>query len=275
MRVVTWNVWWRFGPWEQRREAILSVLGGLRPDVVGLQEVWARGEENLAAWLAERLGMHWTWAASDAPERWQKRIRDATVSIGNAVLSKWPIVDRDVVRLPATGGQDDGRLVLHALLDAPGPRVPFFTTHLNHAIHESAVRCQQVAVLAEFVASRSGEGSFPPVVTGDYNAWPDSDEMRLLGGYKTAPAAGQVLIDAWEYADPAVSSATWDASNPFAARTFELNVRCDYIHVGLPGPGGLGRVCAVRRAGDTPVDGVWPSDHAAVVADLALDVEVS
>jgi hypothetical protein len=110
------------------------------------------------------------------------------------------------------------------------------------------------------------------VCTGDYNAWPDSDEMRLFGGYKTAPAvAGQILVDAWEYADPAAPSATWDASNPFVARTFALNMRCDYIHVGLPGPGGLGRVCAVRRTGDTPVDGVWPSDHAAVVADLASD----
>lgn len=109
------------------------------------------------------------------------------------------------------------------------------------------------------------------MVTGDYNAWPDLEEMRLLGGYKTAPAVpGQVLIDVWEYADPAAPSATWDSANPFAARTFEPDVRCDYIHVGVPGEAGLGRVCAVRRAGERPVNGVWPSDHAAVVADLVL-----
>jgi endonuclease/exonuclease/phosphatase family metal-dependent hydrolase len=169
-------------------------------------------------------------------------------------------VDRDVLRLPTTGGQDDGRLALHALLDAPEMQVPFFTTHLNHALHESAVRCQQVAALAEFVAEHSGGGPFPPVLTGDYNAWPDSDEMLLLGGYRTAPAvAGQVLMDACEYADPAAPSATWDTSNPYAARAFEPNVRSDYIHVGLPGPGGLGRVCAVRRTGDAAVGGVWPS----------------
>ncbi|MCZ9344845.1 endonuclease, partial [Streptomyces sp. TRM76130] len=40
------------------------------------------------------------------------------------------------------------------------------------------------------------------------------------------------------------------------------------VRVGPPGPGGTGRVRAVRRAGDAPVDGVWPSDHCAVVADL-------
>jgi len=25
MRVLTWNLWWRFGPWEERRKAILTV----------------------------------------------------------------------------------------------------------------------------------------------------------------------------------------------------------------------------------------------------------
>ena len=54
MRVVTWNLWWRFGPWAERQKAIVAVLRELRPDVVGLQEVWAdrRSGENLAAWLA-------------------------------------------------------------------------------------------------------------------------------------------------------------------------------------------------------------------------------
>ncbi|WP_222720659.1 endonuclease/exonuclease/phosphatase family protein [Actinomadura sp. HBU206391] len=267
---MTWNVWWRFGPWEQRRKAILTVLRTARPDVVGLQEVWARGEENLAAWLAKELGMHWTWAASDAPERWQERLGDSAVEIGNAVLSRWPIADRDVVRLPAAEGDDDGRLALHALVDAPAHPLPFFTTQLSSAPHASAVRCEQVRAFAEFIAAHRRDGPFPPVTTGDYNAWPDSDEVRLFGGYKTAPAVpGQVLVDAWEYADPTTPSATWDAANPFAAQTFEPSVRIDYIHVGAPGPGGIGRVRSVQRVGDGPVDGVWPSDHAAVVADLA------
>lgn len=269
MRVVTWNVWWRFGPWEERRDAILAVLRDLRPDVVGLQEVWAaRGGENLAEWLAGELGMHWTWAASPAPERWQKRLGDPTVDIGNAVLSRWPITDRDVVRLPPPEDGDDGRLALHARLDAPSHQVPFFTTHLTASIDASATRCKQVVALAEFVASHRGGTLFPPVITGDFNAWPDSDEIRLFGGYRTAPVIpGQVFYDAWQYADPSAPSATWDPANPYVRH--DPGVRVDYIHVGPPGPDGLGHVRSVRRAGDGPVDGVWPSDHAAVVADLA------
>ncbi|MER5752382.1 endonuclease/exonuclease/phosphatase family protein [Streptomyces sp. NPDC002088] len=269
MRVVTWNLWWRFGPWETRQKAILATLRELRPDVVGLQEVWECGGENLAEWLAAELGMHWTWAASDASDRWQRRIGDATVDVGNAVLSRWPVVEQDVLRLPVPEELDDGRLALYTRLAAPTHPIPFFTTHLTSAIHASAVRREQVTALAEFVAAHRGGTDFPPVVTGDFNAWPDSDEVRLFGGYKTAPVVpGQVLLDAWEYADPAAPSATWDPANPYVGRS--PAVRIDYIHVGT-GPGGLGDVRAIRRAGDGPVDGVWPSDHAAVVADLVAD----
>ncbi|MER7829803.1 endonuclease/exonuclease/phosphatase family protein [Streptomyces sp. NPDC095602] len=269
MRVLTWNVWWRFGPWEQRRDAVLAVLRDLRPDVVGLQEVWARDGENLARWLASRLGMHWTWAPSRAPQGWQRRIGDPAVEVGNAVLSRWPIAERATAELPAPEGEDDGRLALYAGIDAPSCRVPFFTTHLSSADDASALRCRQVEELARFVAAHSEGTAFPPVVTGDFNAWPDSDEVRRFGGYKTAPVVpGRVLVDVWEYADPAQPSATWDAANPYVAARHSPSVRIDYIHVGPPGPGGLGAVRSVRRAGDGPVAGVWPSDHAAVLADL-------
>ncbi|KAF4407213.1 endonuclease/exonuclease/phosphatase family protein [Streptomyces lycii] len=271
MRVLTWNLWWRFGPWEARREAILEVLREERPDIVGLQEVWARNGENLAAWLAGELDMHWTWDPFASPERWQKRIGDAAVDVGVAVLSRWPIAARGVAPLPADGGRDDGRSALYALLDAPGGPVPFFTVHLNSSPGESAVRCAQVRALSAFVAERRADAVFPPVVTGDFNAWPDSDEIRLFGGCLTEPAVpGQVMLDAWSYADPAAPWATWDPANPYAAQSHGPPTRIDYIHAGAPGPGGLGRVMSVRRTGDGPVRGVWPSDHAAVVADLAL-----
>jgi endonuclease/exonuclease/phosphatase family metal-dependent hydrolase len=272
MRVLTWNLWWRFGPWEERRKAILAVLDELRADVIGLQEVWACGDENLAGWLASSLGMHWTWAPSRAPQRWQKKIGDDTVNIGNAVLSRWPIAESDKVELPARQDDDDGRLGLYARIDAPGHQVPFFTTHLTSSIDASAVRCQQVRVLAEFVAAHRRGTSFPAVITGDFNAWPDSDEVRQFGGYKTAPAVpGQVFLDAWEYAGPAQPSATWNAANQYVAAGFEPSVRVDYIHVAAPGRDGLGSVSSVRRAGDKPVDDVWPSDHAAVLAELRAD----
>ncbi|MFM9366676.1 endonuclease/exonuclease/phosphatase family protein [Streptomyces sp. Da 82-17] len=274
MRVMTWNLWWRFGPWEERRRAILSVLRRERPDLVGLQEVWEAGGRNLAGWLAEELGMHWTWAASDRPEPWRRRLPESAaeraVDVGNAVLSRWPISDRAVLRLPVPPGRDDGRVTLYARVDAPDGPVPFFTTHLTSSIAASAARVRQVRATVEFVAAHRGDGPHPPVLTGDFNAWPDSDEMRLLGGYRTAPAVRDlVLIDAWEYAHPDAPWATWDPTNPYVARTYSPSARVDYVHVGLPAPSGLGRILTVRRVGHGPEQGVWPSDHAGVLAELA------
>lgn len=273
MRVVTWNVWWRFGPWRERRHAVLAVLRALRPDAVGLQEVWASPDENLAGWLAGELGLYWTWEASPAPGRFRRRVgpEHADVDIGNAILSRWPLTDRSCAPLPTPGGAAaDGRLALCARLQRPGAPVPFLTTHLTSDPGASAARRAQVAALARFAAERTAAcgGPHPPVLTGDYNALPDSDEMRLLSGLRTEPAVpDQVLNDAWEYADPAAPWATWDPANPYIPHS--PPGRIDYIHTGPPPLDGLGRVRAVRRAGFGPVDGVWPSDHAAVVADLS------
>src|SRR2546430_13804816 len=40
LRVATWNVWWRFGPWAERQPAIAETLRRIDADVIALQEVW-------------------------------------------------------------------------------------------------------------------------------------------------------------------------------------------------------------------------------------------
>ena len=272
MRILTWNLWWRFGPWEQRSKAIASVLRELRPDVIGLQEVWAADGENFAELLAQDLGMEWAWAPAGLPPHWRDFAQPG-LGVGNAVLSRWPVLESEVQALPAADGPEEGRVALYTLLDAPGIAVPFFTTHLHAAPYGSAVRCAQVAELARFVAERRTRGQFPPVVTGDFNAEPDSDELRLFTGIKTAPVVpGMSMIDVWRYADPGQPWATWSSTNGHIVHPGNIDSRIDYIHLGLPGLGPASRrpfqVSSVRLAGDAPVDGIWPSDHLAVLADL-------
>ena len=257
LRVVSWNLWARFGPWEQRAEAIRATLRSLDADLIGLQEVWVDRGGNFGAALAEELSMHWAWSPSPAREA------------GNAVLSRWPITGTRRETLEA-GELADGRTILLAAVDAPAGTVPFFTTQLSSPPDQSALRCAQVIQVSRFIARHAGPG-FPPVLTGDLNAEPDSDEIRLLCGHKTAPAVPeQVLVDAWRYADPGEPGDTWDRRNPFVLATHEPSSRIDYVLVGPPTDGGVGHVVRAWRAGADPVDGVWPSDHAAVVAELAL-----
>jgi len=41
LRVMTWNLWWHFGPWEARQRLIVDTIRDAAPDVVCLQEVWS------------------------------------------------------------------------------------------------------------------------------------------------------------------------------------------------------------------------------------------
>jgi endonuclease/exonuclease/phosphatase family metal-dependent hydrolase len=232
--------------------------------VCGLQEVWDAPGENLAADLAERLGLHWCWApASRGPSQAGEEL-----SIGNAILSRWPITAHAHTALPRDGLTDESRVALHGRVDAPGGTLPMFTTHLTYGPGCSALRTAQVRTLAAFVSGQAAGCAWPPVVTGDLNAEPGSDELRLLGGLLTAPAVpGLVLVDAWRYADPADPGFTWDLRNGYQAKSMIPDSRIDYILAGLP-RGDRGKVRSVRLAGTAPVDGVWPSDHFAVVADL-------
>lgn len=104
----------------------------------------------------------------------------------------------------------------------------------------------------------------------DMNAEPDSDEVRLLCGHKTAPVRDRfVLVDAWRYAAEGAVPWTWDRENPHVAATMEPSSRIDYVLVAPPHEGRRGHVRAVRRIGEAPVRGVWASDHAGVLAQLA------
>ena len=265
---MSWNLWWRRGPWEQRQEAIAATLAEVQPDLCGFQEVWGGpGEsgpgENLAIDLAGRLGMHWCWAEAG-------KVRDADgtpLFIGNAILSRWPIAAQAAGGLPVSVS-DEARVAVHARIDAPGGALPMFTTHLTWGLGRSALRVAQVRALARFIEEHSAGCVYPPVVTGDLNAEPGSDELRLLGGLLADPAVpGLVLLDSWRYADPADPGFTWDLRNSYQDDSLIPSSRIDYVLTGLPWQG-RGRVESVRLAGNAPVDGVWPSDHFAVVADL-------
>ncbi len=259
LRVLTWNLWWRFGPWERRRPAIAATLAALEPDVVALQEVWGEpGGTNLAAELAGELGYHHAFAA---------RLKLDGVEFGNAVLSRWPITSSTATDLPAPPDVDEQRLVLRADIDGPRHPLQVFSTHLNWRFDQSAIRSDQVRTIAEAIAGAPPR-EFPPVLCGDLNAVPDSDEVRMLTGRTAVPVPRLVLHDAWEVAGGGGPGHTWSNANPYAALDLEPDRRIDYVLVGWPKRGGVGHVTSCRVVGTEPVDGVVPSDHYGVLAEL-------
>lgn len=264
LRVATWNVWWRFGPWWARQPALAATLAALQADVIGLQEVWAEEDgANQAAILAQRLGYH---HVNGDLRFWEG------VAFTNAILSRWPVAASGSERLPGRDGKPGHRQAVWAAIDAPAPvgRLVVVTTHLDWQFDLSATRVSQATAVARLVDSLRNDPAtgFPTVLLGDLNATPDSDEVRLLTGASAPPVPGLVFTDAWPAAGNAGPGWTWDGTNPYLADATWPNRRIDYVLVSWPRPKPVGSVAQCRLAGQDPVDGVVPSDHAAVVADL-------
>ena len=260
LRVLTWNLWWRFGPWEQRQAPILEVLRQTDADVIGLQEVWATEDGDQLDDLAGALGYHAARSPDPSPH-----------GFGNAVLSRWPIDDHDWVHLPAANGQPEHRTVLHARIAAPFGPLTFFTTHLDHHLGHSALRCDQVTRIADFVAARRNdpEDGFPPVLCGDFNAAPDSDEIRRLVGLTQPPVEDLVFHDSWAQVGEG-RGLTWNCDNPYITDTTWSRQRIDYVFVGWPRPKPTGNPRRAWLIGTEPVDGVVPSDHYGITVELAV-----
>jgi len=190
------------------------------------------------------------------------------------VLSRWPIVDSEVLPLPAEEALDELRTCVRADIEGPRGALQLFSTHLNWRFDQSGVRQDQVRSICTFIDSSRPDGGrdFPPILCGDFNADPDSDEIRLLTGRSDPPVPKLVFHDAWEGAGQASESSadgsTWSNANPYARRDLEPDRRIDYVFVGWPKAGGAGHVTRCTVEALQPVNGVVPSDHLAVLAEL-------
>lgn len=259
MRVVTWNLMWRFGPWEERFPLIVSALAALDADVICFQETWRDrdGGPSQADVIASELGMR-----AAVGERQH---------MANAVLSRWPIISAQTFSLGHEPGRPDVRHAVLARVGSPHGEQLVASAHLDHRFDASALRQRQVSALADVVAAQRGDpASAPPVIVGaDLNAVPDADEVRMLTGRRPPPVPGLVFTDAWEIAGDGTPGWTWRGDNPHLVTAGWPNRRLDYVLVSWPRPDGSPLTpVACRLAGTGDPQGLWPSDHLAVVADL-------
>ena len=263
-RLLTWNVWGRNGHWEARQGAIGAVLRAEAPDVVCLQESWVTADgSSLAGALAAVLGYHHVDAEHHAQ-------RGREVFVGNAVLSRWPIRRAETMWLPRLDGGLPYRTLLTVDVDTPAGSMTVHCTHLDWQYDASGARVTQARAVMRAVAARRGDplAGHPPVLAGDLNAVPDSDEVRLLTGRSAGPVPGLVFQDAWEVAGDGGPGFTWSLDNELCVEPAWPRRRLDYVLVAWPRPRPRGNPISCRVVGTDPVDGVQPSDHFAVAADL-------
>jgi endonuclease/exonuclease/phosphatase family metal-dependent hydrolase len=259
-RVVTLNIWNRQGPWGQRLPLVRDGLAALDADVIGLQEVLGfPGMPSQADEIAAGTG----WHVHHVPA-WHL---GGGLTFGNAILSKHPLADMQSLPLPSPPGLDTRTVAFARVLLPHGP-MPVFVTHLTFQLHLGHARIEQVRALAEHVKTLAPVDEPPPVVMGDLNADPDSDEMRFLRGLTPLGGTSVYFADCWIATGAEGPGYTYDRRNTYALRSREPSRRIDYIYVRGPDRSLRGEPLACRLALTEAVDGVWPSDHFAVVADI-------
>jgi endonuclease/exonuclease/phosphatase family metal-dependent hydrolase len=265
LKILTLNLWNTSGPWEARKPRIREWIDELGPDVIGFQEALRGPGFDQVGEILEGAGYEIDHAAVT-------KMND--VDFGNAVASRWPITDRDVAELPR-GDRGEGRCALSVTIDAPFGEVGFTSTHLNWKLHDGHSREQQVVALADFVLKRRPRGGFPPIVVGDFNAEPSSAEIQYMSGYRSMDGRSVMFFDAWRVAGEGGPGYTWSNRNDFASIAIEPERRIDYIFTGYPmrmtDDHGVGKIETCRVVCNDEVDGVWPSDHYGVYAELRTE----
>ena len=261
MRLLTWNLWWQFGPWSDRQPAILGELEAVDPDIAFIQEVWADDEQDQAEILASALDrqMARTRRPGGEPQRF-----------GNAILSRWPVEVLEQITLSGVDDQVSHRTALAVRVESPSGPWVVIVTHLAWQYDQSALRQRQLGEIAELAAKHRGDPKTdsPVILGGDFNAVPESDEVRRLTGLSTPYVDGLVFTDSWA----AVGSGpghTWTRENPHSAEAVWPRRRLDYIFVAWPRPKPLGNPLSATLVGVEARTGQVGSDHYGVLVELS------
>lgn len=167
LRVVSYNI--RHGTNaddEATLDQIAEVLAFIDADLIALQEVdinMQRSQrQKQAGILAERLGMAWAFGEA---------MRFGEGSYGNAVLSRFPILHKQVHPLP---DPLENRCLLEIHVQVEDQELGFLVVHLGLDHKQRIIHVQDT--LLPVIRSFSG----PLILCGDMNAQSDQEEIQLL-----------------------------------------------------------------------------------------------
>jgi len=245
MRVMVWNVWWRFGGnWRDREVSIGATLEAYRPDVLGLTESWSGEGTDQPHRLAAPCGMHAAWAPSPVPPI-GAYADEPGIEMGLGLLSRWPIVATEVHDRPAAllATVDHPRGPLHVIVARTEPEV---------------AQCRALAALA---TDQRLDGPLPVLLLGDLQASVDQPALAPLL---------DAMVDTWSAAGADPGAVTFDSALPYASSDAPnlIDRRIDHVFARPGRPGLHLPVRGAFLAGDRPCGGVYPSAHYAVGVDL-------
>jgi endonuclease/exonuclease/phosphatase family metal-dependent hydrolase len=230
-------------------------------DVVGVQEasITSYGG-NVAQELAHQLGFRFVYQrANPNVEGLTEEENDALARLigfeeGSAILSRFPIIDREDIELPRPFPYE-GRIALRATLATIWGHIDVYVTHFTADREETDNRLAQAQAMVEWITSNPRE--LPAFLMGDFNDLEGSPPIDLL----TAE-----FVDTYRVIDP---------TGP--GYTSRNDRRIDYLFL-VPGQAFAGEVVDAYVFLDSPFlmpDGsyLWASDHFGVLAEITFPAD--
>jgi endonuclease/exonuclease/phosphatase family metal-dependent hydrolase len=234
-----------------RLRLIALELRRLDPDVVLLNEVpWTVKTGSAAAYLGKQLGFNYLYYR-ESGNRWLIFFEE-----GEVILSRFPLDNVAFTKLSPRVSLFEQRVALAATALTPWGDLTFVVTHLTDKASQKNLAMEES--LQEFVQAMPADLR---VVAGDFNAVPDSPQIRRLDlGWQ----------DAFRLAnpdEPGLTCCIADLSSPVNT----LDERIDYVflatHSGLSG-----RVLSARLILDQPFNlssgWQWASDHVGLLVEI-------
>ena len=224
-------------------DAIAEVIRRQNPDFVTLNEVDVftnrTGKDvHQARDLAEKLGMEWHFS---------KAIDRDGGEYGDAVLSKYPILEKRSYRLPCAAeqpGEDRSLCVIRVQID--GKDLYVASTHLDHLSGDAS----RLVQATEIRRIRDTELEGDLILCGDLNAIPSSNVIATMTSFLTN--TGPIDQDTFPSDEP--------------SRKIDYIMYAPIEHFGVQN-------CQVVSRGDQQVGGVDASDHRPVIADIRFQTE--
>ncbi|MFZ5351904.1 MAG: endonuclease/exonuclease/phosphatase family protein [Bacillota bacterium] len=177
-------------------DSIREVLENSGADIIALQEVERNSIRTMfkdqVKFLADKLSMYYAYG---------KSLSILNGQYGNAVLSRYPIEEYEVIQLPY---KDERRTVLKASIAVGDYKLAVFNTHLGLSNSE---RDEQLVILREIIKNES----MPFLLMGDFNT--NLEDLNVFEGI-ARDSAGFTNVK---------------PDNTFESE--ELNARIDYIFV--------------------------------------------
>jgi endonuclease/exonuclease/phosphatase family metal-dependent hydrolase len=257
------NLFAHHGDWERRRTALRESLRALHADVLALQEAVVDDGYDMAR---ELLGDDY-----EIVHQQQGLVGDGTHH-GSSVASRWPIRavhEVDLHLTPRTWDYSCGAVI--AEVDAPVGRLLVGSHGNSWARWAERERELQAVAVVRRIEELVADAPAHVILGGDFNAEPHTSSMRFLTGRTSLEGVSTAYRDAWESMHGEATGFTFDPRNPLTAVDepgLDRGRRIDYVLVRCGDHGPTLRIADARLAVREPVDGVQPSDHYGVVADL-------